>query len=100
MPDARVLRQRQEKTKEGGNMLADVVTPEVLTERKLNYRIASLLVDRWSPRSMTGEPMADEELFPLFEAARWRHRPTIVNYGGSSSHDAKAGWSSTGSSVC
>jgi nitroreductase len=52
-------------------MLADVVTPEVQTERKVNYRIAPLLVDRWSPRSMTGEPLVDEELFPLFEAARW-----------------------------
>lgn len=52
-------------------MLADVVTQEVLSERKVNYGIAPLLVDRWSPRSMTGEPMVDEEIFPLFEAARW-----------------------------
>ena len=52
-------------------MLADVVTPEVQTERKINYPIAPLLVDRWSPRSMTGEPLVDEELFALFEAARW-----------------------------
>jgi nitroreductase len=52
-------------------MLADVVKPEVQTKRKVNYSIAPLLVDRWSPRSMTGEPLADEDLFPLFEAARW-----------------------------
>jgi len=52
-------------------MLADVVTPEVQTERKVNYSIAPLLVDLWSPRSMTGEPLVDEDLFPLFEAARW-----------------------------
>ena len=52
-------------------MLADVVTPEVQTERKVNYSIAPLLVDRRSPRSMTGEPLVDEDLFPLFEAARW-----------------------------
>ena len=52
-------------------MLADVVTPEVQSERKVNYPIAPLLIDRWSPRSMTGEPLTDEELFPLFEAARW-----------------------------
>jgi nitroreductase len=52
-------------------MLADVVTPEVQTQRKPNYGIAPLLLDRWSPRSMTGEPLADEELFPLLEAARW-----------------------------
>jgi nitroreductase len=52
-------------------MLADVVTPEVQATRKPNYEIAPLLLDRWSPRSMTGEPLRDQELFPLFEAARW-----------------------------
>jgi nitroreductase len=52
-------------------VLTDVVTPEVQAERKPNYRIAPLLLDRWSPRSMTGEPLTDEEFFSLFEAARW-----------------------------
>jgi len=52
-------------------MLADVVTSEVQADRKLNYPIAALLVNRWSPRSMTGEPLPDDEFFPLFEAARW-----------------------------
>jgi nitroreductase len=52
-------------------MLTDVVTPEVQNERRPNYEIAPLILDRWSPRSMTGEALADEELFPLFEAARW-----------------------------
>ena len=52
-------------------MLADVVTPEVQSERKVNYPIAPLLVDRGSQHSMTGEPLMDEELLPLFEAARW-----------------------------
>ena len=52
-------------------MLADPVTSEVQTARKVNYQIAALLLERWSPRSMTGEPLTDEEFFPLFEAARW-----------------------------
>jgi nitroreductase len=52
-------------------MLTNVVTPEVHASRRPNYDIAPLLLDRWSPRSMTGEPLTDEELFPLFEAARW-----------------------------
>jgi nitroreductase len=52
-------------------VLGDVVTPEVDAARKPNYEIAPLLLDRWSPRSMTGEALTDEELFPLFEAARW-----------------------------
>jgi nitroreductase len=52
-------------------MLSDILTPEVQATRKPNYEIAPLLLDRWSPRSMTGESLNDEELFPLFEAARW-----------------------------
>jgi nitroreductase len=52
-------------------MLADILTPEVQANRKPNYAIAPLLLGRWSPRSMTSEPLSDEELFPLFEAARW-----------------------------
>lgn len=52
-------------------MLSDIVTPEVKAQRSVNYQIAPLLLDRWSPRSMTGEPLTDEEFFPLFEAARW-----------------------------
>lgn len=39
--------------------------------RKPDYLIEQLLVDRWSPRAMTGEAMPVEELMPLFEAARW-----------------------------
>lgn len=52
-------------------MLTEVVTPEVQASRKPNYDIAPLLLGRWSPRSMTGESLSDEELYPLFEAARW-----------------------------
>lgn len=39
--------------------------------RKFNYSLNPLLQNRWSPRSMSGEEMTDEELMPLFEAARW-----------------------------
>jgi nitroreductase len=35
------------------------------------YPIQKLIKDRWSPRAMSGEPLKEEELFPLFEAARW-----------------------------
>jgi nitroreductase len=52
-------------------MATDTVTTEVRETRNSNYEIAPLLLNRWSPRSMTGEPLTDEELFPLFEAARW-----------------------------
>jgi nitroreductase len=49
----------------------ETLTAEVKSHRKPNYDISPLLLNRWSPRSMTGEPLDDEQLFPLFEAARW-----------------------------
>src|SRR5213080_1447367 len=39
--------------------------------RKPDHQIESLLLDRWSPRAMSGEELAEEELMRLFEAARW-----------------------------
>lgn len=47
------------------------LSSEVKAVRKPNYPIQSIFVNRWSPRAMTGEEMSDEELMPLFEAARW-----------------------------
>ncbi len=41
------------------------------TERKPDYPIHPLILNRWSPRAMSAEPLSDEELMPLFEAARW-----------------------------
>ena len=40
-------------------------------KRKADYSIDSLFLDRWSPRAMTGEAVAEEDLLVLFEAARW-----------------------------
>jgi nitroreductase len=40
-------------------------------KRSSDFPIDPLFVDRWSPRAMTGEPITDDELFVLFEAARW-----------------------------
>ena len=36
-----------------------------------NYPIEPLIVNRWSPRAMSGEPITHDELMALFEAARW-----------------------------
>jgi len=54
--------------------------------RKADYPISSFILNRWSPRAMTGEPMTKDELFPLFEAARWapssyNNQPWIFIYG-------------------
>ncbi len=39
--------------------------------RKADFPIEPLLLDRWSPRAMSGEEISREELMQLFEAARW-----------------------------
>lgn len=44
---------------------------EVENTRKAEYPIDPLFLDRWSPRAMSGESLTDDELMPLFEAARW-----------------------------
>lgn len=49
----------------------DSLTEEVRQARKPNYDVHPLIVNRWSPRSMAGETLSDDELMPLFEAARW-----------------------------
>ena len=40
-------------------------------KRKADHAIESLILDRWSPRAMTGESITSDELMRLFEAARW-----------------------------
>jgi nitroreductase len=39
--------------------------------RKADHQIEQILLDRWSPRAMSGEEILEEELMRLFEAARW-----------------------------
>ena len=39
--------------------------------RKPEHAIEPLLLDRWSPRAMSGEEISPGELMRLFEAARW-----------------------------
>lgn len=43
----------------------------VTTDRKTNYSISPQLVERWSPRAMSGESIHNDDLMALFEAARW-----------------------------
>lgn len=44
---------------------------EVAEHRSPQEDIEPLLVNRWSPRAMTGESLDEEQYMPLFEAARW-----------------------------
>lgn len=39
--------------------------------RRNEYKIDAMILNRWSPRSMSGGKLTDSELLPLFEAARW-----------------------------
>jgi len=41
------------------------------TNRKADYDISPLILNRWSPRAMSGEELNEKEFMPLFEAARW-----------------------------
>ena len=45
--------------------------PDPLDHRQAAYPIEPLFVRRWSPRSLSGEPLSEQELMTLFEAARW-----------------------------
>ncbi len=48
-----------------------MVNKKVENGRLPQNKISPIFVDRWSPRSMTGEIINDETLMSLFEAARW-----------------------------
>jgi nitroreductase len=39
--------------------------------RTADHSIEPLFLKRWSPRAMSGDGLSDEEMFSLFEAARW-----------------------------
>ncbi len=49
----------------------DSITEEVKEHRRANYAVHPIILNRWSPRSMTGEELSDDEFMPLLEAARW-----------------------------
>jgi nitroreductase len=45
--------------------------PQVKEHREADHEIDSVFLNRWSPRSYKSDPVPDEVLFSLFEAARW-----------------------------
>ncbi len=42
-----------------------------MSDRVADFPILDVLLNRWSPRAMSGESITEQELFSLFEAARW-----------------------------
>ncbi len=53
-----------------------------MKKRIPEYEILDLILNRWSPRAMSGETISDSQLMSLFEAARWHHHRLIINRGG------------------
>ena len=45
--------------------------PKAEDHRAADHPIEPLFIRRWSPRAMSGEPISDEQMLTLFEAARW-----------------------------
>ncbi|MBN8421326.1 MAG: nitroreductase family protein [Verrucomicrobia bacterium] len=45
--------------------------PDPAESRQVDHAIEPLIYRRWSPRALSGEPISEEELLRLFEAARW-----------------------------
>lgn len=41
------------------------------TNRKSSYPVEPLILNRWSARSFSDEPLSHQELMSLFDAARW-----------------------------
>jgi hypothetical protein len=55
---------------------------ENTNERKSTFKINSFILNRWSPRSMSGEELDEDTIMSLFEAARWAPSSyTIINHG-------------------
>ena len=49
--------------------------------RKAAHPIDPLILNRWPPRAMSGEPITHQELMQLFEAARWARKELAVPEG-------------------
>lgn len=44
---------------------------DVSRYRKPEFPVSDIILNRWSPRAMSGEDLSDSDLMPLFEAAKW-----------------------------
>ena len=44
---------------------------EVREHREAEHEIDPIFIERWSPRSMSGQELTEQEIGALFEAARW-----------------------------
>ncbi len=47
------------------------IKPEVGKNRHPEHTVSAFILNRWSPRSFTGEEIPEEDLLSIFEAAKW-----------------------------
>jgi nitroreductase len=68
--------------------------------RKADHQIEPLLLDRWSPRAMSGKEISKEELMRLFQAARWAPSSFNLSRGAHFMHVAATKLLRGGSLTC
>lgn len=61
---------KQETKSDTANLQSDV-SEEVRTFRHADHPIPPMFLNRWSPRAFSPEPVDEETLMSVFEAARW-----------------------------
>ncbi|HLG25544.1 MAG TPA: nitroreductase family protein [Candidatus Gracilibacteria bacterium] len=59
-------------------MSGAIVAEKKSVKRVAGHAINPLILNRWSPRAMSGEIITEEEMMTLFEAARWA--PSSFNH--------------------
>ncbi|EMA44758.1 nitroreductase family protein [Halococcus saccharolyticus] len=65
------MQQQSDSDSEHAGSTVDGLREPVDEHRDPAYDIDPLFVNRWSPRSMTGDTLPEDDLLALFEAARW-----------------------------
>ena len=51
--------------------MQDIISPELQPYRQPDFSVDAAFVNRWSPRAFSPEPIPEETLMSVFEAARW-----------------------------
>ena len=49
----------------------DAHLPKAEDHRQADHPIERIFLRRWSPRAMSGQPISEDDMLTLFEAARW-----------------------------
>ena len=61
-----------------------MLDPEIEKTRKSAYGVNHMILNRWSPRSFSGEDISDQTFLPSSRQQDGLHHHTTTNLGGSS----------------